>query len=74
MKEIADFWVWLVEKCRSTNPFQVSTAEQPQFQREGGKGLLSLGSFSVETTGVLFVWGWKISQTYCYIREKVIFV
>lgn len=64
----------LVEKCRSTNPFQVSTSEQPQCQKEEGKGLLSLGSFSAEATGVLLVWGWKNSQTYCYIREEVIFV
>lgn len=72
MKEITDFWVFLVEKCRNPNQFQVSTAKQPQFQR-GGKGLLFLGSFSVEAVSVLLVWGWKISQTDHYIREEVIF-
>lgn len=70
----ADLWVFLVRKCRNTNQFQVSIAKQPQFQREVGKGLLSLGSFSVEAMSVLMVWGWKISQTHSYIMEEVIFV
>lgn len=46
MKEIADFWVFLVEKCRNTNQFQVSIAKQPQFQREFQReGLAVLGVF-----------------------------
>lgn len=47
MKEAGDFWVFLVEKCRKTTQLQVSIAEEPQPQREAGKGLLVLGSFSV---------------------------